>query len=78
MRIKFLFNSKFPIQISLRISITSKRNHGKLYFSKRIIITTIMITSHTMMITPKTVLIACISINVGIIIIILLILLTFR
>ena len=55
MRIKLLFSSKFPISISLRISSTSKRNHGKFSFSKRIIVTTIMITSHTLTIEPKTV-----------------------
>jgi hypothetical protein len=34
----------------LGISITSKRNHGKLNFSKRIIITTILITFSTIVI----------------------------
>jgi hypothetical protein len=48
------------------------------FFRKRIIITTILITSHTITITPKTVRIACISIKVVSIIIILLIHLTIR
>ena len=73
MRIKVLFNSKFPIKISLRISSASKRNHGKFYFSKRIIITTILITSHTLMIAPKMVRNTNIIIKVGILILFLVI-----